>query len=142
MAAALTLLAGPVVAAERPDISGTWTVDPAKSDFGPMPVPSDLVLRITVDGEDFLVHQSGGGEGDIELRVSTSGKEVTNELPGVSLTGIHRWKGDAIVGEIHIAATDDTTATFEDRISFSPDGKVMTMTRDITGPRATARWRS
>jgi hypothetical protein len=132
--AALALVAGLVVAGEPPDISGTWTVDAGKSDFGPMPAPSDLVLRIAVDGEDFLVHQSGGGQDDLELRFSTSGKEVTNEVPGASLVGIHRWEGEVIVGELRVATDDGTTMTFKDQISCSPDGKVMTMKRDISGP--------
>jgi hypothetical protein len=58
-------------------MSGTWAVDPAQSDFGPMPVPSDLVLTVKVEGQDFSVHQTGGGQTDIDLRFNTTGKVMT-----------------------------------------------------------------
>ena len=45
VAVAAVLLAGFAVAAGHPDISGTWAIDAAKSDFGPNPVPDDLTLQ-------------------------------------------------------------------------------------------------
>ncbi len=134
VAGAFVLLASLVLAADHPDMSGTWTVDSARSDFGPSPVPDDLTLKITVEGQEFHVHQSGGGQSDLDLHFNTSGKEVTNDMPGARMTSTHHWDGDALVGEIKIATGDGGNMTFKDRISYSADGKVMTLKRDISGP--------
>jgi hypothetical protein len=132
--AVLGLLAIPAMAAEHPDIGGTWAVDASKSDFGPMPVPTDMVITVKVEGPEFFVHQTGGGQPDVDLHFNTSGKEATNVLPGARMTSTHRWEGDVIVGEIKILADDGTNLTFKDRMTYSPDGKVTTLSRAITGP--------
>jgi len=139
LAAGLALLTSPAVAADTPDMTGTWLVDPVKSNFGPMPAPEDLRLDIRVEGGEFYVKQSGGGQPDFELHFNTSGKEVANQLPGARMTSTHRWEGAVLVGEIKIDADDGATLTFKDRISFSPDGKVMTMKRDMSGPMGDAQ---
>jgi hypothetical protein len=50
------------------------------------------------------------------------------------MTSTHRWEGDVVVGEIKLVADDGTHLTFKDRMTYSPDGKVMTLSRAITGP--------
>jgi hypothetical protein len=132
--AAVALLPALVLAADHPDMSGTWAVDAARSDFGPMPVPTDMVFTVKVEGREFFVHQTGGGQPDSDLHFSTSGKEVTNVLPGARMTSTHRWERDAVVGEIKLTADDGTNLVFKDRMSYSPDGKVMTVSRAVTGP--------
>jgi len=131
---ALALLASAALAAGHPDITGTWAVDPSKSDFGPMPSATDLAFKITAQGDDFTVVQTGAGQPETTLRFNTSGKEVTNEVPGAKMTSAHHWEGAVLVGEIKLLAGDGSTVTFKDRITYSPDGKVMTLSRDITGP--------
>lgn len=134
VAVAAVLLAGFAVAAGHPDISGTWAIDAAKSDFGPNPVPDDLTLKIKVEGDDFFVNQSGGGQSTLDLHFNTAGKEMANDVPGAKMTSTHHWDGNDIVGEIKIATDDGADITFKDRISYSADGKVMTLNRAVTGP--------
>ena len=55
-------------------------------------------------------------------------------LPGARMTSTHRWEGDVVVGEIKLLADDGTNLTFKDRMTYSPDGKVTTLSRAITGP--------
>jgi hypothetical protein len=131
---ALALLAVPVVAVDHPDITGTWALDAAKSDFGQGPAPSDLVFKITAQAEEFTVEQSGGGQPDMSLHFNTSGKEVTNDVPGGKMTSTHRWEGQALVGDVKFVTEDGSTITFKDHISYSPDGKVMTLKRAASGP--------
>jgi hypothetical protein len=136
MLAAATIAAAalPLFAAEPPDITGVWALDPDKTNFGPMPVPADLVVTIKSDGDAFSAHQTGGGQPDILLHFNTSGREVTNALPGGKMTSTHRWEGAALVGTILIAADDGTKTTFKDRSTWSADGKSMTTERQISGP--------
>lgn len=110
-ATALALFSFPLVAAEHPDITGTWLLDATKSDFGPMPVPPDLVLRF-----------------------NTAGREATNELPGGKMTSVHRWEGAALVGDIVITTGEGTKITFKDRSTWAADGKSMTTERQVSGP--------
>lgn len=130
----LAVLGGPVGATDHPDITGTWALDPAKSDFGPMPPPGDLVFKVTAQGEDFTVDQSGGGQPNSTLRFNTAGKEVTNTVPGGRMTSTHRWEGQALVSDVKLVTDDGATITFKDHISYSADGKVMTVKRAISGP--------
>lgn len=134
VAAVPLLLAGPGMAADHPDMSGTWAIDAGKSDFGPMPVMTDLVVKVTVDGQDFHVNQTGGGQPEANLHFSTSGKEVTNEIPGGKMTSTHHWEGSDLLSDVKIVTDDGITIAFKDRISYSADGMVMTMKRSISGP--------
>jgi hypothetical protein len=138
-AAALALVSLPLLAAEHPDITGTWAIDAAKSDFGPMPVPADLVVTVKAAGDDFSVLQSGGGQPDFELHFNTSGKEVTNDLPGGKMTSTHRWEGAVLVGDVSVTLGDGSKLTFKDRSSYSADGKTMTAERQISGPMGEGR---
>jgi hypothetical protein len=134
VAATLALLATPVLAAEHPDMTGTWVLDAVKSEFGPMPGPSDLVFTIKAEGPDFSVLQTGGGQPDLELHFNTAGKEATNQVPGAKMTSTHHWEGAVLVGQILVTGDDGSNMTFKDRISYSPDGKVMTLDRAMSGP--------
>jgi hypothetical protein len=134
IAGAVGLMATPVFATDHPDMSGTWTIDAQKSDFGQGPVPDDLQLKLRVEGADFYVTQSGGGQSDLDLHFSTDGKEMANDVPGAKITGKHHWEGSVLIGELKIASDDGNTMSFKDRISYSADGKVMTLDRDVSGP--------
>ncbi len=132
--AAVLALSGFALAAEHPEITGTWALDAAKSDFGAVPAPADLVVTITGKAPDYQIHQTGGGQPDMDLRFSTSGQPVTNEVPGAKMTSAHRWEADVLVGDITLVLQDGTNVSFKDRISYSPDGKVMTTQRTISSP--------
>jgi hypothetical protein len=139
LAGTAVLLASPVLADTHPDISGTWMIDAAKSDFGPQPPADDMQLKIRVEGADFFVNQSGGGQGDVDLHFSTDGKEIVNELPGAKLKGAYHWDQKVLVGELKVETDDGNTITFKDRISYSGDNKVMTLDRDMSGPMGDAK---
>ncbi len=134
LTALLAVLVSPAVAADHPDMTGSWALDASKSDFGQRPVPGDLAFKITAQGEQFTVLQTGGGEPDTTLHFNTSGKEVTNTVPGGRMTSTHRWAGAVLVSDVKLVTDDGATILFKDHISYSPDGKVMTVKRTISGP--------
>jgi hypothetical protein len=133
-ATALLLLAIIGLAADHPDLSGTWVVDANRSDFGTMPVPEDLVIKLKVSGPELHVTQLSGEQSQIDMLFNTEGKEMTNNLPGAKMTSKHRWEADVLVGEIKITGDDGNTVIFRDRISLSADGKVQTVERGVRGP--------
>ncbi len=130
----LAVLASPAAPADHPDITGSWVLDPAKSDFGPMSPLSDLAFKVTAQGEEFTVLQTGGGQAETTLRFNTSGKEVTNDIPGGRMTSTHHWEGPILASDVKIVTDDGGTILFKDHISYSPDGKAMTVKRTISGP--------
>jgi hypothetical protein len=134
LAGAVCLLATSVFATDHPDMSGTWNIDAPKSDFGQGPAPDDLQLKVRVEAADFYVTQSGGGQPDQDLHFNSEGKEITNDVPGAKIKGAYHWEGPVLVGELKIATDDGNDMTFKDRISYSADGKVMTLDRAVSGP--------
>jgi hypothetical protein len=87
LAFSLALLIGVTLAAQaKPNFSGEWTMDPAKSDFGPLPVPTKMIRTIThVDPALKIVTvQTGGSMGDttVEVTFSTDGKLQKNTVNG------------------------------------------------------------
>jgi hypothetical protein len=133
-AGAFVLLAGLSRAAERPDFTGTWVIDVKKSDFGEQPVPEDLSFKIKMTGPDLYVTQFGGGQSQIDLHFHTEGKEMTNEVPGATMTSKHRWAAGKLIGELRMTGDSGNVVTFKDQVSLSPDGTVQTLERDMSGP--------
>jgi hypothetical protein len=116
-------------------MAGEWKANMEKSDFGPMPAPPDLTMKIKIEKDKALVTQVAGGE-TTEFKVSTTpGEESVNELPdGAKMTSKFQYEGDIQVSEIKISGAG-YELVFKDRISVSADKKVMTVDRAATGPQ-------
>jgi len=130
---------GLCLGATPPDMNGTWTLDLSKSDFGGIPIPTDLTITIAANGSRLHVTQTGGGQPQIEMTLDTEGKEMVNEIPGGKMTSRHRWQGETLVAEVKLQLEDGTTLTMNDKISFSPDSKLQTVERLIKAPTGEAR---
>lgn len=121
-----------VLMAATPDITGTWKINMQKSDFGSTnPPPDDLTFKVrTGEGSAFHVTQLIGGT-TLEFRFSTDGKEQVNDAGGATMTSVHRWQGDVLVGEYKVKRPDGSEVPQKDRITYSADGKLMTIERQI-----------
>ena len=78
----LTLALGLVQAQAKTDFSGTWKINPGKTDFGPMPPPDSMVLKIAHEYPSLKVNLvQTGGTGDVtyDLVFTTNGKECRGE---------------------------------------------------------------
>jgi hypothetical protein len=107
-------------------LEGVWKMLPDKSDFGPMPNPGTLTLTIKVKGAIFEADQETP-EGTQHLVFRTDGKETVNPLPdGNEMKSRHWFEGNVLRGELVVGEM-----TFKDRISYSPDGRLMTLERHI-----------
>lgn len=89
-----------LVFAAKPNFSGEWKVDAAKSDFGDMPAPSSLSMEVDHADPKLVVKQfqSGGpmGEMTAELTYSTDGGETKNKVKGNELTSTASWAGNSL----------------------------------------------
>src|SRR5260370_23828026 len=82
---AIAALASLAMAADKPNFTGSWKLDPDKSTFGPIPPPSSMTRKIDhTDPALNLTEDRSGPQGDQTLvfKYSTDGKETTNELMG------------------------------------------------------------
>jgi hypothetical protein len=69
---ALAFVSLPLLAAEHPDITGTWAIDAPKSDFGAMPAPNDLVVTVKAAGDGKTMtteRQISGPTGEGQMRM-------------------------------------------------------------------------
>jgi hypothetical protein len=109
---------------------GTWKLNAGKSDTGERPAPR-MTMKVTSRGVEFDVLQTTDS-GDLLLKFREDGKEAVNQLPGGAvMRSTHRREGGVFLGEYRISTPEGVIRQF-DRITYSDDGKTMTMEREIT----------
>jgi len=136
---AATLLAvafGSLQAQAKPNFSGTWKLNTAKSDFGAMPAPDSRTDKIThedPDIKDSTTQSNQMGEVSAELKYSTDGKETTNIVRGNEVKSTAKWDGDELAIDSK-AQFNGADVTLKDRWSLSADGKTITILRHVNSP--------
>ena len=136
-ATAVLLLISPLKAWERPNFSGDWKLNAAKSDFGPMPGPDKM--NRTIKHEDpslkMTTTQTGPqGETTTELAYTTDGKPSTNKIRGQDVTGTAKWDGDALsIGSKR--EFQGMEITMNERWTLSEDGKTLTVNNKVNTPQ-------
>jgi hypothetical protein len=124
-------------AGHKPDYSGTWKLNVAKSDFGPLPPPDSRTD--TIEHKDPLLKattsQDGGPQGKQEytLAISTDGKESTNNAGGTELKSIGGWEGNNLVVTTKLKFQDNDVE-IKSVWLLSDDGKTLTQNAHITSP--------
>ncbi len=130
--AALVLLAVSAsgLAADKPDFSGTWTMNAAKSKFGPGAAPLTSYVRKVTHTEPSLTiedDQQGGYVGAVHfvVRYTTDGKQVSYDLNGLGMNATAAWEGDTLV----TTSRDGAGIGLETkgRMSLSDGGKTLTL---------------
>jgi len=121
----------------KSSLAGVWKMDPGRSDFGPGPVSESRLDRITLDGsslKDTITQKlRGGKERTYDMIYTLDGKECTNHVNGNLVKSSARWEGEELVVDSRVFAF--LKADMNDRWSVSPDGKILTLVRHITGAR-------
>src|SRR5476649_313863 len=90
--AMLTIVAGAIAAnkpaaADKPNFSGEWTMNAAKSNFGQLPAPVKFVRKIQHSEPSLTVIEeqtAGGRDSTTTRKITTDGKSVTLELNGAA----------------------------------------------------------
>lgn len=134
LVATLTLTAG-----EKPNFTGTWKLNAAKSDFGKMPLPAKLE-RVVQHAEPKLTVQSVTSSPQGELRsvsiYTTDDKESVNTVRGTQVKSVAAWVGPTLtirstrqVQNVELVAVEHW--------SMSANGKVLTVINKISTPGGT-----
>ena len=126
-----------------PNLSGTWVLDAAKSDFGPVPPPDSRTDTIE-DKEPSIkiaVNQTGGpmGSSSFTLDLVADGKNVTTStVMGNEAKSTAHWDGNSLVVNTQVGAQGNT-ATLASTYTLSADGATLTVVRTFSGPMGDAQ---
>ncbi len=127
-------LAALLPATAKTDFSGTWKIDAAKSDFGPMPPPDTMTQKIVHTDPTIKVSttQTGGsGDANYDMNYTTDGKECENHMGDNPIKTKLTWDGDDLVGD-SVGSFEGNDFTAKDRWTLSDGGKTLTVTRKIS----------
>ena len=136
----LIVLSLAFAAADKPDFSGTWVLDTAKSDLGVTSVPP--IQTNVIDHKEpniRMTTMSKGQQGEhtTERSYTTDGKGNTNSIgPGVAKS-TSKWDGAKLVTKTKMEGPDGTLE-IDDLCELADGGKQMIIRRDFKGPQGKA----
>jgi hypothetical protein len=126
----LTVAFAAAQAQDKPNLTGTWMMNPARSDFGHGPAPTFRLDRITHNEptlKDTITQRNERGEVTYDMTYSTDGKECTNYPNGNEFKARAHWEGTELV--IESQGTLKRAVTLKDRYALSSDGKTLIIWR-------------
>jgi hypothetical protein len=131
----LAITAYDAPAQSRPDFSGSWKMNAARSDFGLVPPAVSIERKIThaepsltiVEGQD-----TGSGVQMVTRTYTTDGKKSTFMSQGAELIGTAVWEGNELVVTSEVA---EAMLKYVDRMSLSTDGRTLTSVVKLATPQ-------
>ena len=139
--AVLLLTVSALAQSALPNFSGTWSLDAAKSDFGPIPGPESIVM--VIDHKEpalkVSVTQKGPqGEATNDSTYTTDGKDNTNKMRSPAgdqdVKSTTKWNGK-ILAKTRTIEAQGMSIGIDDAWELSADGKVMTINRQLKTPQ-------
>ena len=134
---ALTLLlavaAAPLEAQSPPNLSGTWILQVAESDFGQLPAPERRTDIITHDEPRLVVQRmtmAQGQETSLELTYAVDGAPHRNDAGGAVAVSRLSWDGSTLV-IISTVSSPQGEVILTDRYSLGDDGQTLTQARTL-----------
>jgi hypothetical protein len=134
----IAALASIALAADKPNFSGDWKLNAAKSNFGAIPPPATYTRKVThaepsLTIEDTQIGTALGDQHDTRT-YTTDGKEISYQANGADVKGAATWDGDAL--QINSkASVQGTEISFKDKLSLTDGGKTLTDAVHITSPQ-------
>ena len=137
--AAVFFLAGAmtVIAQQKPDFSGEWTLNRQASALSPIVAPAAQsgVLKIDHREPRFTAHQTivlDGKPFESHFELLTDGREVVTDTGGRRIVSTLRWDGDALVVTWRIKGQDhEVTISF--RYELQDGGRRLRAAEQIRG---------
>ena len=136
--AALAAMASLIAfAADKPNFSGTWKINSAKSDFGPMPAPE--TFERTIDHKDpemkiKTVQSVQGNERTSEIAYTIDGAPHNIKLGMGEAQVTAQWKGSSMEVSSKREIQGNEIKSIE-VWSLSEDGKTLTTESTINAPQ-------
>jgi hypothetical protein len=134
----IAALASIALAADKPNFSGDWKLNAAKSNFGPIPAPATYTRKVTHADPSITIEdtQTGSALGDQhDTRTYTiGGPEISYEANGADVKATMAWDGDALKIDAK-ASVQGMEITITDKVTLGDDGKTMNDTVHIVSPQ-------
>ena len=114
--------------AAHPNYSGTWKLNVDKSDFGPLPPSSsrtDVIAHSDPNLQDTVSDDGAQGQLNYVLKITTDGKEATNNAGGLDTKSIASWEGPNLVVDTKLSF-QGTDVAIKAVWTLSSDGKTLT----------------
>jgi len=134
---AIALSAALTQAQDKPNFSGTWKLNVAKSDFGPMPGPDKMERTIVHNDPEIKVHTvQAGPQGDSTMDnvYKTDGSETVNKMRGQEIKIVGKWNAGK-VGLKYKFETQGMEIGINEAWSLAAGGQQMTVVMDIATPQ-------
>lgn len=135
-ALSVTAFATSMLAQTKPNFSGTWKLNVAKSDFGPLPAPDSRTDVITHNEPTIKIDvDQKGGQGDFAgtINYTTDGKEATNSMGPREIKSTLAWEGSNLAVNSKLMY-NDAEITIKNVWTLSEDGKTLTQNAHIVSP--------
>jgi hypothetical protein len=121
----------------KPNFTGDWKLNSDKSNFGPMPAPTSMSMKIDhTDPKMKVATSQSGAQGDMnfELNYLTDGTETTNTVGPMEAKSVAKWEGEALVIDTKLNA-GGSDITMKSKWTLSEDGKLLTNAAHLTTPQ-------
>ena len=143
MKASLALaLAALALALPKPNFSGTWKQDNARSHYGDAPAPISVTDIISHQDPDLhLTETIVGQQGDsvtAEHDFATDGREQASKSSNYTEKHTVKWEGASLVFE-YKRDYDGRQEVIYERWTLSPDGKTLTKERTTPASKSDAK---
>ena len=134
-----TVFGSSLVFAQKPNFTGNWKMNKAKSDLGMYAEAIiDIKLKIEHEGVNFKTVSTSNttmqGEVTQEFSYTTDGKEIKNtDAQGNPMTSVAKWKDNVLVINTTVESPMGS-AEIKVEYSLSEDKKQLNMNQNINSP--------
>lgn len=134
---ALAFVAVTAIAADKPNFTGNWKLNAAKSDFGPMPGPEKFDRKVDHKDPEIKLSTTQSREGNQRTTDATyiiDGKEHDVQMGPTTAKVTASWK-DAVLEVVAKREIQGNAISSTELWSLSADGKVITVDSTIAAPQ-------
>lgn len=129
-----TPTASTMTSGAKPNFTGVWKLNVAKSDFGPLPGPESETD--TIDHKDpnlklGVVRAGAQGKQAYELTLALDGKEQTNKLGEQEVKTTAQWEGPALIVVTKLMFQDNEVL-IKSAYTMAPDGKTVNVAAHLS----------
>jgi hypothetical protein len=125
----IALPAAAAFAQQKPDFSGTWKLNVAKSDFGVLGGPdsrTDVITHKEPSLTDDVTSEGAQGKQQYTVKYTTDGKEATNQVGPREIKSTLKWDGSNLVISSKFMY-NDAEVLGQATWALSADGKTLTI---------------
>ncbi|MDZ4674517.1 MAG: hypothetical protein SGI84_08685 [Gemmatimonadota bacterium] len=128
------LLGASVPEAASPNLSGTWTLQVAQSDFGQLPGPESRTDVIDHQEPRLAIKRTTTAQGNTtvaDMSYVVDGQAHKNVAGPTELSSVLSWDGEVLV-MVSTANSPQGALTITDRYTLSADGRALAQARTLS----------